>query len=448
MRIGNQDQIREVVERGQHWEAAALLQSNQDPLAKIQRLLRIMQVNKLPSYDFLSDETCEVVHAVNYFNTRIYPYIKETDVLAPNPAIIHFPVWALHVLPPAAHYTTICLSLNHYMHSLPPGSSRVVVGQQRLKIYNYRGLAIRALNESIAGKETRSSDLTITSILMFMAMEVHDSRNGDWRSHADGMKRLIDIRGGFESLLRTAPHLTSALVVFLIIVTFSNSLGPASHHLSITGPLEQHIKEVEKVYSLVFPYTLCPVTLFIDIVRINRLRQEVALSSFANQYQHTSEAKGILARIEGFAPGDWAQAGENQDDWQLIGSIYQSAIALYCAMSLQALVVLPADTEMGTMRTNHAKRLLEDMKAAVHLKQLKKIAMFPLCVLGVEAGYHDQQYTRLWIERQLEEHAHLLGTSSPLKARAVLRRYWRRNKPGWNECFDEPFTILVPAGAC
>ena len=187
MRIGNQDQIKEVVERGQYWEAAALLQSNRDPLAKIQRLLRVMQANKLPSYDFLSDETCEVVHAVNYctcthadsmfilnslVNTRIYPYIKETDALAPNPAIIRFPVWALHVLPPAVHYTTVCLSINHYMHSLPPGSSRMVIGEQRLKIYNYRGLAIRALNESIARKETRSSDLTITSILMFMAMEV------------------------------------------------------------------------------------------------------------------------------------------------------------------------------------------------------------------------------------------------------------------------------------
>ncbi|CAN9147565.1 unnamed protein product [Alternaria alternata] len=292
MRIGNQDQIKEVVERGQYWEAAALLQSNRDPLAKIQRLLRVMQVNKLPSYDFLSDETCEVVHAVNY-------------------------------------------------------------------------------------------------------------------------------------------------------LTFSNTLGPVSRQLNITEPLEQHIKEVEKVYGLVFPYTLCPVTLFIDTIRINRLRQEVALSPFAGQYQHTLNAQNILARIEGLIPGDWAQGGENQDDWQLIGSIYQSAIALYCIMSLQALAALPASTEMNSIRTDHAKHLLEIMKAAIHLKQLKKIAMFPLCVLGVEAGYHDQQCTRLWIERQLEAHARLLGTSSPLKARAVLRRYWRRKRPGWNECFDEPYVLLM-----
>ncbi|KAI4644671.1 uncharacterized protein J4E78_009490 [Alternaria triticimaculans] len=66
MCIGNKDQIKEVVERGQHWEAALLLQSNQRPLARIQRLLQIMEMNRLPSYDFLSDETHDVVQAINY----------------------------------------------------------------------------------------------------------------------------------------------------------------------------------------------------------------------------------------------------------------------------------------------------------------------------------------------------------------------------------------------
>ena len=66
MCIGNKDQIKEVVERGQHWEAALLLQSNKRPLEKIQRLLQVMEMNRLPSYDFLSEETHDVVQAINY----------------------------------------------------------------------------------------------------------------------------------------------------------------------------------------------------------------------------------------------------------------------------------------------------------------------------------------------------------------------------------------------
>jgi hypothetical protein len=187
MRIGNQEMIKDVVERGQYWEAAMLLKSNRDPLARLQRLLRVMEMNKLPSYDYLSNETFEVVQAVSYgmcarpailfvltsqVNTAIIPDLKRTDSLAPNPAVIQFPVWALHVLPPAMHYTTVCLSLNHYINSLPPGSDRAIIASKRMKIYKYRGLAIQALNESIACAETRSSDLTINSILMFMATEV------------------------------------------------------------------------------------------------------------------------------------------------------------------------------------------------------------------------------------------------------------------------------------
>lgn len=92
--------------------------------------------------------------------------------MAPNPAVIHFPLWALHVLPPAMHHTLVCMGLNHYIHALPLDANRAVVASNRSKIYKYRGQAIRALSENVANEKTRSSDLTISSILMFMAMEV------------------------------------------------------------------------------------------------------------------------------------------------------------------------------------------------------------------------------------------------------------------------------------
>jgi hypothetical protein len=66
MRMGSQKNIRAVVERGQAWEAAVLLQSDEEPLEKLKRLLRIMEINQLPSYEHLSNETSEVVQAVNY----------------------------------------------------------------------------------------------------------------------------------------------------------------------------------------------------------------------------------------------------------------------------------------------------------------------------------------------------------------------------------------------
>ena len=43
-----------------------LLQCDKNPLEKPKRLLWIMEMNQLPPYKHLSNETSEVVQAVNY----------------------------------------------------------------------------------------------------------------------------------------------------------------------------------------------------------------------------------------------------------------------------------------------------------------------------------------------------------------------------------------------
>ena len=86
--------------------------------------------------------------------------------------MIHFPVWALHILPPAIHHTLVCVSLNHFIYTLPAGTDRAIVAKNRSKVYKYRGFAIRALSDYVAKEKTRSNDSTIVSILVFMAMEV------------------------------------------------------------------------------------------------------------------------------------------------------------------------------------------------------------------------------------------------------------------------------------
>ena len=105
-------------------------------------------------------------------NLRILPDAKASGELAPNPAIILFPMRALHILPPAIHHTLVCLSLNHFIHCLPVGADRTFVVTNRSKVYHHRGAAIRALSQYVGKDKTRCSDLTIASILMFMSLEV------------------------------------------------------------------------------------------------------------------------------------------------------------------------------------------------------------------------------------------------------------------------------------
>lgn len=64
--IGSQKNLKKVLKPDQGWEAKVLFPSGRDPLTKLQRMLWIMEMNQLPSYDHLSNETCEVVQSVNY----------------------------------------------------------------------------------------------------------------------------------------------------------------------------------------------------------------------------------------------------------------------------------------------------------------------------------------------------------------------------------------------
>lgn len=98
--------------------------------------------------------------------------VKVSGELAPNPALIQFPLAALHMLPPAIHHTVVCLSLNHFIHTLPIGANKDATISTRSKIYQHRGAAIRSLSQYVGKDKTRCSDLAISSILMFLAMEV------------------------------------------------------------------------------------------------------------------------------------------------------------------------------------------------------------------------------------------------------------------------------------
>lgn len=109
-------------------------------------------------------------------NVRIHPICMAAGELAQNPALVQFPLAALHILPPAMHHILVCLALNHYIHTLPSSANKSTAVINRSKVYYHRGVAIRALSEYVGRDKTRCSDFTIASILMFMSMEVSQSK--------------------------------------------------------------------------------------------------------------------------------------------------------------------------------------------------------------------------------------------------------------------------------
>ncbi|CAN9434307.1 unnamed protein product [Alternaria alternata] len=351
--IGGRAKIEEIVESGSHEEAAKLLRSDRNPLQRLKRLLEVLQLQDVPRYGDLMDETSEVVQAVQYY-------------------------------------------------------------------------------------------MTITTILMFMCLELQNPSFADWRSHVNGMKRIVDLRGGPKKLMKEAPHLVPSLVLYLLIVSVANTCSPSWDQVEINSTADDVTEDITSIYSLIFPYTLCPPELFTEMLHINRLRAKASAAVLQCDFDvdHTLKAYDLLARIEAFSVEDWAQPGTFYDEWLIVGTVYKSALALYAILSLGSLTVLPADASLLDIQTVHGDTLLSNLRTALKDPRIARFMAWPLVVVGVEAIYRGEA-TRDWIGASLEELSRTLGTSGPIKACSVLRRYWKGGVSGWDECFDRPYVFVI-----
>ncbi|PSN72315.1 hypothetical protein BS50DRAFT_569829 [Corynespora cassiicola Philippines] len=419
-----------------------VLDQDPDAFTRLEKLFRWLQMEDIPRYGLLT-ETSEVVQAVHYFNTRIYPQVLQCSVLAPNPHIIFFPLGALHLLPPAIHHTMVCLAVNHRLCSLPAGTDRQLLNDKWSKVYHHRGAAIRELSAHIGREATRNTDTTMSSVLMFMCAELQQSTSGNWRTHADGLIQLINMRGGMMSLYREKVYLQPGITIFLLIIILSNTTSPPHDQIHVFSPHDYNESDIQEIYATMFPYCLCPPKLFFDIVRINNLRSRAAhLSLQEIDDSMIYEANELLVDIDSFLPEDWAQPNEFYEEWLMIGTIYQSAIAIYCISSLMSLGVLSLSPNLIAIRASHADRLFLMLREAFKVERIRYFMMWPLIVAGAEAAFRGEGL-RSWIEEELSECSRFQGTSTPLKARALLRRYWAREERGWDQCFDRTYCFTV-----
>jgi hypothetical protein len=143
------------------------------------------------------------------------------------------------------------------------------------------------------------------------------------------MKKLIDLRGEPKQLLKEAPHLIHSMIVYLLyvfstilkpmfltnchtrIIIMGNTCSPSWDQIEISDMTNHTITDVHGLYSLIFPYTLCPSALFLAILRTNELRLRASGTMVLSDgaLDLILEVQDLLARIEAFSPEDWAQPG-------------------------------------------------------------------------------------------------------------------------------------------
>jgi hypothetical protein len=218
-------------------------------------------------------------------------------------------------------------------------------------------------------------------------------------------------------------------------------MSPPDGQINLTASLSQLPPFIAEIYDRIFPHVLCPPSLFQDIIGINHLRYRTK-NFCIGVGSARAEAEELLTRIDDFSPEDWAQPNSFHSEWLLIGTIFQSSVAVYCISSLQSLSILPTTPYYDTIKASHGDRMLLSLKAALLSRRARKFMLWPLVVAGVVAMDKDI-WGKDWVAEQLTKLSRDIGSSSPLKARAALESYWKKGKKGWDDCWDQPNAFVV-----
>lgn len=377
----------------------------------------------------LSNERCDMVQAVQYYNSCIYPDYAMHELVR-NPSVNPMPLEILHHFPAAICHSLVLLALGHRLHRMMPrGADPNTLIEMRSKLYYHRGVAIRALSEDLADERIRNSEMTICSILEFLIIDMSYT-SLDWRQHFAGVLEIIAARGGIKHLFDTRPHLQMSLFLLMMVGIIGCTTTPPSEMTPAISQLYP-IENISAMYSdSLFPSHPCPHNLFLEIAKVNQIRL-----SPVNKSTRVA-AEGALKRINDFLPEKWASSkDENEEGWLVIGRVYKSAVAIYCIASLQNLSVLPKTTKLQNMRSAHANRLFQLLPKAFASPMTKRCVVWPTVVAGMEA-VHSSQDTRTFIANQLFEMSGDMGTFTPVAARSLLQRFWDSGKTGWDDCFD------------
>ncbi|KAJ1326116.1 fungal specific transcription factor domain-containing protein [Microdochium nivale] len=234
----------------------------------------------LPHVD-LRSAACDVVQAAYYYNTWVLPSYDAALELAPNPFIGPFPMDVLPHLTGGLRHTVVALALGHRIHQLPTDAGRAVSVDLWSRLFHHRLLAVRELSRDIASEDTRASDGTIVTIILFLFVELQQMPASNWRQHLDGLTQLIDMRGGPRYFLETLPSLAIGLSSFYMVGIMANTTCPplwddsAASHYELLDLLTAMYAEGG------YPTCLCPPALFVALVEINFLRARRARANLA-----------------------------------------------------------------------------------------------------------------------------------------------------------------------
>lgn len=233
-----------------------------------------------------------------------------------------------------------------------------------------------------------------------------------------------------KRLLKLASHASCSIIVL------ANTSRPRHNQLRDISyaTLVQAISNGYK--STYTPNFVWPASLLLCMVHISHLRygdpDEPPLFTPAE----------LLEQISLFSATEWAHSiGDGSEELQSLGLIYQSAVVLYCILSLQSASILRENAGLDAGRIRHYERLLPLLRTACLSPQLRMLILWPFCVAGV-AAVRGSDADRQFISERLWHMNKTIGHAMPGILRDMLHKFWLSGNKAWDGCFERQYCFI------
>ncbi|KYK61146.1 hypothetical protein DCS_02287 [Drechmeria coniospora] len=431
---------------------------------------------------FLRDDLSDIAEAAVYYNAQVYPSLLANQ-LAPSPFI--GPICGIDLAPPSMRHALISMALGHRILQLPPehridgrpagmlpatgaisdplpGPITGPAGKLWWRLHNHLGTAIQMLNDELAREGSQTTALTIVSVFVLLAADLFQSSSPQWRSHSIGFSTLVRLRGGMDRLINDPEEgdmLRPSMLTFVIMSVMANTTSPSYDQPTASSHMETMDSIANLYYTAMYPHLPCPSELFLEIIRVNGLRQELSVSLLdPTTGGATSAIRERLRSILSFSPDCWADFQSETaplSTWLLIARAFHSATILFADSALNNPLPLSACVEDDatpsppgspakagdSIRSHHRARLFDLVEKGFAADNTKYCVVWPAIVAGFEAA-KGTEAERDMVRAGLTDLCREAGATTML-AREVLSRFWKSGRSTWDECFDKGYAFII-----
>ncbi|KAK5991423.1 Phomenoic acid biosynthesis cluster-specific transcriptional regulator-like protein [Cladobotryum mycophilum] len=279
-----------------------------------------------------------------------------------------------------------------------------------------------------------------------MSPSIYINNSSSWRAHVSGLLSLIKQCGGPRKMMSSSSTKPYALQNFIIIITLYNTLGPRDTQIAEVTHLD--LGDIEDIYNY-RPATmfLCPGPIFLDTVRINRLRLSPRSTSPSAS---NTEICRILQHIDACPTEDWTEMTSpshlHSKYISPVADVHKSAVAVFGALAIPC--TAGSDSRMPCESCDrlyrlHRASLFRLLDTAMENERCRTTVPWPVIVAGIASRtgtLGEQGLIELYLETLRQDLSSRITPQIPLR---MLRKFWQSGKKDWDDCFDKPYPLIV-----